>query len=601
IEMSSNTNIFVFGGLNVSGTKDNPVVIHSANSNENWGSINFVNASKKSLLSHIKISGTTKGKDQLTQIGGISSYNSDLEINYLNMDSVQYPIYIEGGNFIMRNSKIHSKVTSDFVNVKYGTSLIEGSEFIGDYAIDTDAIDYDDTKIGIIRRNKIHNFLGDNSDAIDIGEGAQNVLIEDNFIYNCSDKGISIGQASSAIIKGNTIINCNLGVGIKDDLSFGKIDHNTFYQNNIAVSCYEKIIGRGGGIADISNTIFSNSISSDIYADELSEISVVYSLSDKELLNGVGNLFGNPDFINSTTMDFRVEQNSITIDSGDPSYQLDPDGSRTNIGASYYTFNKNNSLIISEINYNSSSDFNTKDWIEFYNPNDSDLDISNWIFKDSNDEHSYIFEYGAVVKGNDFLILCEDTSDFRKFHPNVPKIFGEFNFGLNNSGEKLRIFDNYGNIIDSLTYYDSSPWPISADGDGYTLQLINFESDNSKGANWKSETKYGTPGKNNIVTGIDNETIKLPKEYKLYQNYPNPFNNETIINFEIPKKSKVSLKIFDLLGREVSTLFEGIKEAGIYQISFNTSNLTNPLSSGIYFYRFISKDFVNTKKMILLK
>ncbi len=332
IKMASNASIYVYGGLNIRGSKENPVYIHSANSNENWGSINFVNASKKSILSHFNISGTTQGKDQLTQIGGISSYNSDLEINYLEMDSVQYPIYIEHGNFVMRNSKIHSKVTSDFVNVKYGTSLIEGCEFIGDYAVDTDAIDYDDTKFGIIRRNKIHNFLGENSDAIDIGEGAQNVLIEENLIYNCSDKGISIGQGSSAIIRGNIIVNCNLGVGIKDDLSFGEIDHTTFFGNNIAVSCFEKTLGRGGGRAIVSNSIFSNSVTSDLFNDEFSEITVNYSLSDKELLSGSGNLFGNPDFINVDSLDFRVNQNSLAINSGDPEFSLDPDGSQNKYG-----------------------------------------------------------------------------------------------------------------------------------------------------------------------------------------------------------------------------------------------------------------------------
>ena len=601
IKMPANANVFVYGSLKINGTKNNPVLIHSDKSEENWGAINFINAERKSTLSHIKIRGTSNGKDLLSQIGGISSYNSDIELNYLDMDSVQFPIYVEYGNFIMRNSKIHSKVISDFVNVKYGSSIIEGSEFIGDYAIDTDAIDYDDTKTGIIRRNKIHNFLGENSDAIDIGEGAQNVLIEENIIYNCSDKGISIGQASSAIIRGNIIANCNLGVGIKDNLSFGEIDHNTFYENNIAVSCFEKVSGRGGGNANITNTIFSNSISSDIFADELSEITVDYSLSDRELLDGIENLFGNPDFINPSTLDFRVEHNSITINSGDPTYELDPDGSRTNIGTSFYSFNKNNSLVISEINYNSSPVFDTKDWIEFYNPNDSDLDISNWIFKDSRDDHSYIFEYGTVIKSNDFIVLCEDTSDFKKFNPNVPRIFGEFNFGLNNSGEKLRIFDNYGNIIDSLTYYDQSPWPVSADGDGYTLQLINYEFDNSDVSNWNAETIYGSPGEHSIVTNIFEENVNIPKEYNLYQNYPNPFNPSTRIKYEIPKTTKVSLKIYDILGREVSTLFDETKRAGVYQITFNSFNLSTPLASGIYFYRFSAGDFIITKKMILLK
>ena len=65
------------------------------------------------------------------------------------------------------------------------------------------------------------------------------------------------------------------------------------------------------------------------------------------------------------------------------------------------------------------------------------------------------------------------------------------------------------------------------------------------------------------------DIVAIPDEYALHQNYPNPFNPSTRINYEIPKTSKVSLKIYDVLGREVSTLIDGVKIAGIYQIIFN--------------------------------
>lgn len=100
-----------------------------------------------------------------------------------------------------------------------------------------------------------------------------------------------------------------------------------------------------------------------------------------------------------------------------------------------------------------------------------------------------------------------------------------------------------------------------------------------------------------IVTSVKNDEPNFPKSFYLYQNYPNPFNPTTTIRYEIPKASFVSLKIYDLLGREVATLVNGEKNAGSYEAKFDGSKL----SSGIYFYRMKAGSFINTKKFVLLK
>jgi hypothetical protein len=98
--------------------------------------------------------------------------------------------------------------------------------------------------------------------------------------------------------------------------------------------------------------------------------------------------------------------------------------------------------------------------------------------------------------------------------------------------------------------------------------------------------------------GTHTETTKdLPADYSLSQNYPNPFNPSTKIEFRIPKAGLVSLKIYDLLGREVKTLVSEEMKAGNYTISFDASSL----SSGIYFYTLNTGEFISTKKMVLLK
>ncbi len=89
----------------------------------------------------------------------------------------------------------------------------------------------------------------------------------------------------------------------------------------------------------------------------------------------------------------------------------------------------------------------------------------------------------------------------------------------------------------------------------------------------------------------------LPKQFALEQNYPNPFNPTTTIQYQLPVASDVSLKIYDMLGREVMTLVNGRQDAGAYSVNVNAATL----SSGVYFYRFQAGNFVATKKMMLVK
>ncbi|MBS1494039.1 MAG: T9SS type A sorting domain-containing protein, partial [Bacteroidetes bacterium] len=94
-------------------------------------------------------------------------------------------------------------------------------------------------------------------------------------------------------------------------------------------------------------------------------------------------------------------------------------------------------------------------------------------------------------------------------------------------------------------------------------------------------------------------TPEVAYDYKLNQNYPNPFNPTTKINYELKNAGYVSLKIYDLLGREIAELVNETKDAGRYTIDFNASKYM--MASGIYFYRIKAGEFVNTKRMVLVK
>ena len=98
-------------------------------------------------------------------------------------------------------------------------------------------------------------------------------------------------------------------------------------------------------------------------------------------------------------------------------------------------------------------------------------------------------------------------------------------------------------------------------------------------------------------TAIGQVTPRTPANYSLYQNYPNPFNPTTQINFSVPKNSFVTLKVYNVLGQEVATLFSGMQKAGKYVATFDA----NRFASGVYFYRLQAGSFSSVKKMMLMK
>ncbi|MEN8192987.1 MAG: T9SS type A sorting domain-containing protein [Bacteroidota bacterium] len=107
------------------------------------------------------------------------------------------------------------------------------------------------------------------------------------------------------------------------------------------------------------------------------------------------------------------------------------------------------------------------------------------------------------------------------------------------------------------------------------------------------------PRKNDDFWGFTDieENVKIPAAFELSQNYPNPFNPTTVIQYSVPEMVNVKLKVYDMLGREISTLVNREQSAGIYKVEFNAANL----SSGVYFYRIEAGNFVVSKKLLLLK
>ena len=167
-------------------------------------------------------------------------------------------------------------------------------------------------------------------------------------------------------------------------------------------------------------------------------------------------------------------------------------------------------LVINEINYNSSDDFNPGDWIEFYNNTDGLLDISNWFFKDENDSHIFTFSDNTIISEGEYIVLCNDTSSFIELFSNVNFFLGNLDFGFNGNGEELSLYNSENKLVDFVIYDDNYPWPIEPDGNGQTLELIDPLSDNAHYGNWQaSYAPNGTPGEPNSTLS---DSILIPSE-----------------------------------------------------------------------------------------
>lgn len=145
-------------------------------------------------------------------------------------------------------------------------------------------------------------------------------------------------------------------------------------------------------------------------------------------------------------------------------------------------------------------------------------------------------------------------------------------------------------VNDYLQFVSTSPFP---------LDYIIDQQGKVAYHNTEYNPRRMTEIINNLLhpIGVERSITSTPLSYRLKQNYPNPFNPATQIEFSLPVSSKVSLVIYNLLGQEIARLIDGEQAAGVHSVIWEATNL----STGIYFYRIQAGDFVQTRKMLLLK
>ena len=139
---------------------------------------------------------------------------------------------------------------------------------------------------------------------------------------------------------------------------------------------------------------------------------------------------------------------------------------------------------------------------------------------------------------------------------------------------------------------------VAGNGTTNSASSYSFTDRNLASGNYSYRLKQIDFNGNFEYFNLNNEVnIGIPAQFELSQNYPNPFNPSTSINFDLPTDGKVSIRLFDMSGKEVAVLVNEVKTAGYYSVNFNASSL----SSGVYFYNITADNFTATKKMMLVK
>lgn len=333
------SSLVVHGDLWATGNEKTPIQFLPLHSDRMWGGLGFATNSKAKLR-WCEINGSTSVLSY-DDPGTLCALNAELSLEKVNVTSQEQPVFVRGGIFYAKGCTFYSPSTCDFINVKFGETVIEECTFNGNSARDTDAIDYDGVKNGQIKRCIFSNFNGPNSDAIDLGEECDSILVSHNQISNCSDKGISVGQSSSALIVANIISNCAMGIGVKDDKSNASVQNCTFDSNAVALAVFEKNLWAGGGRITAKNSLFSRSVNADYYSDNSSAIGFTFSISDKSYLPGCFNRNCNPGIRYSYPKKYAPEKDSPCLNSGDPTTPKDKDGSAADIGAYHLIFGYN--------------------------------------------------------------------------------------------------------------------------------------------------------------------------------------------------------------------------------------------------------------------
>ena len=245
--------------------------------------------------------------------------------------------------------------------------------------------------------------------------------------------------------------------------------------------------------------------------------------------------------------------------------------------------------LVYEINYNSADTANAGDWFELYNQGPDDQDVSGWTVKDKNG-NAFTFSSGTTILADSFLVIFQDEVLFDAEFPDIENKVGPVAFGLSSEDDIISIYGSDGIIFQSVGYDNEAPYPLTPDGGGMALQLVNVLENLNEGTNWMESCPGGSPGMDYffpctapIDTTEDTIIVEQIQENVLgtLHVYPNPANNQITVEIDNSSNEPATLTIFNLSGQ----FMEELK-------IFNSSVVINiaEYTPGIYLVRWVVSD-----------
>jgi hypothetical protein len=255
----------------------------------------------------------------------------------------------------------------------------------------------------------------------------------------------------------------------------------------------------------------------------------------------------------------------------------------------------NEPVIFSEINYNSNKEFNTGDWVEIRNVSNNTVNIGGWIFMDDSvgPQHYFQIPYPLNLAPHSNWVLTGNTSSFTALNPSVTNFSGQFPFSLKRKGEWIRLYDSQGKLRQTMKYSNLPPWPGTADGQGYTLEILDTTQYFDYGTNWTVICEGGSPGK--YPSYECTNLVGIPGEISVMVQ-PNPTFGNTDIRIDAVKKIDVIVQIFNSQGQLVKNLIESQVHEGPQYFTLTTDGLTK----GLYFIIISSASEKHLAKLIIL-
>lgn len=251
----------------------------------------------------------------------------------------------------------------------------------------------------------------------------------------------------------------------------------------------------------------------------------------------------------------------------------------------------NDAVVFSEINYNSAASLNAGDWIEILNTTTADLDISGWQFVDDNDTLVYHFPAGSILTSDERTVIANDLTAFSDRHPALSGIAGPFHFGLDASGEELRLFNSKGVLQLSVIYSDKSPWPSEPDGDGETLELTDIHGQMNTAENWFAGCPEGSPAMPyDADCTLDIPQVELLPDLNIY---PDPADEYFTVNLSVTYEQlqHAELSLYDASGKMLHS-YSGLENNFIIR--------RNGEASGVYYLKLVVDDHTAVREIILL-